>query len=545
MTTYYFCDNGTGAAGTCVPGNDTTNTGLSPSSPFRTLSKFVTLANSAAPGDQFLFSKGGAWNSFSALLRTTNGTMASFIANPVIIGSYNPTQFSSSAAPRLNLGAGASGNPVDSAAAFRFTNSTTTQYGGYDISGFLIDGGTTNQFNSACTVWGVASYINLHDCTIQNTYGFFGASADATGGAGGKSVPTGIIVRNNIMTDCIGMGVVLWGCANTIVEGNTLTRAANNTTIALADKRYDHAMYISGDETANTSRNSTNIVIRNNIMIDSCFGSTDYPNGCGATVITGHARGEAWVIENNLIKNSTKAAMQGWGIQITPNNGTAGQSEYEKQLTIRGNTVINVGYVAIDIQNAFQAVVENNVVVQEFAGEYIGIRQGDSGWGLSIPNSGNYYRNNSIYIADSDNNDCYGLQINSVGSGGHVVSGNLVVYGSSASHSSRNIVGTNISVSGFVFWNNNLGYNGTTWGNGFANPAAWAASRSGQDNASLTSNPNLVSTPTYANNGTFKVQSGSPAINAGNTSYKSRLAFAGYAVTTSRDIGAYEFGSNP
>lgn len=542
MTIYYFCDNGTGADGGCVPGNDTTNTGLSSSSPWRTLSKFVSIANSAAAGDQFLFSKGGAWNSFSALLRTTtSGGLSVYAANPIIIKSYSPTQFSSSAPPRLNCPAGTSGNPVDSGAAFRFTyNGSTTPYGGYDISEFLIDGGTTNEFNSGLTVWNIASYINFHDNTVQNTMGFVGCS-----GANAPTVPTNITIKNNAMTDCLGMGIVSWGCQDVLIEGNVLTRAANRTTINQAAKSFDHAMYVSGDASTTTTRDSYNVVIRGNTCTDSCFGSTDNPTRCCGTVIVGHSRCRNWTIENNLIKNSTQSSGTGWGIQITPGNFDPGQPEYMYQLTIRGNRIINCGGVSIDIQGAALAVVENNAIVQEFAGGgYVGIRQRNSGWGLSIANSQNTYRNNSIYFANSNSTDtCFGLDISGIGSGGHVVAGNMVVYGGAGTF--KSFADTDIAASGFTAWNNNLGFGQTTWGNGFATPAAWAASRSGQDGSSISGNPSLVATPSAANNANMRVQSGSPAIDAGNATYKSPKAIDGYPPVGARDIGAYEFGSNP
>jgi hypothetical protein len=538
--TYYFSNCGTGAAvGVCLNGADGNN-GTSTSTPKQTMSAFVTLANSAAPGDRFLFSKGGAWNNFTTLLETRNGTLAAFAANPVVIGSFDPTTFSSSARPRLNLTSGASGNPVDSAAAFRFTGgSGTTLFGGYDISGFLIDGGGNTEFNSGFLVYNVGSYVNFHDNVVQGTMTFTGCQANSNGT---NPAPRNITIRNNTMTDSLGMGITAFSCSDLLIEGNTLTRAANRTTITAASKGFDHAMYVSADETNATTRRTKNVVIRNNTMIDTCFGSTDAPTASSCTVMVGHGRSDGWTIENNLVKNSTKASANGYGVAFSAANFVSGQPEYNYRLTLRGNRFINVGYIGIQVDGTNGGIVESNVVVQEFAGEYVGIRQTNSNWSDSVPNFKNVYRNNSLWFANSDgSNPLYGLQINGVGSGQHVVSNNLIVFAGASG--GKQCFATDIANTGFTAWDNNLCFGFNTWANG-SSLASWQSSRS-QDAASLSSNPNLVATPSYANNGSMKVQSGSPAINAGNTTFKSRLAIDGYPAVGARDIGAFEFGSNP
>ena len=105
--TTYFCNcTGVGADGTCVNGSDATNSGASTiagtTGPKQSLAAFKTAFAAAVAGDQLLLCQGGAWDSWAVKLAPANSALATQVANPIVIGSFSPTQFSSAAKPILN-----------------------------------------------------------------------------------------------------------------------------------------------------------------------------------------------------------------------------------------------------------------------------------------------------------------------------------------------------------------------------------------------------------------------------------------------------------
>ncbi len=78
---YYFSDCQSGAASSCVPGNNS-NPGTSAAAPKRDLTGFNH--NTAPAGTQLLFNRGGSWNQPTIRLQNMNTTAA----NPLVFGAY-------------------------------------------------------------------------------------------------------------------------------------------------------------------------------------------------------------------------------------------------------------------------------------------------------------------------------------------------------------------------------------------------------------------------------------------------------------------------
>src|SRR5205814_8634657 len=70
--------------------------------PKQTLTAFSAAFSAALPGDKLLLCKGGAWDNWAVNGGPRNASVSAYAANPVVVDSFSPTQFSSTAQPRLN-----------------------------------------------------------------------------------------------------------------------------------------------------------------------------------------------------------------------------------------------------------------------------------------------------------------------------------------------------------------------------------------------------------------------------------------------------------
>ena len=119
---------------------------------------------------------------------------------------------------------------------------------------------------------------------------------------------------------------------------------------------------------------------------------------CAAASLVAHGEFPRLLIEGNLIREEVGAAQQNcWGIAV--DTGYSGTPEGFTNVTIRGNTVINVGNVGIGLNACQNCVIENNVVVHEQAFGATGIAVPDrareaNDLGLASVT----VRNNSLYV---------------------------------------------------------------------------------------------------------------------------------------------------
>jgi hypothetical protein len=494
-TVYYVSDCQAGAASGCVAGNDSNN-GTTAATAWRTTAKLQSAFNVGKPGDQFLLAKGGAWSGVSMTLFNTNGgNPSAMYANPMIIDSYTPS-WGGTAKPILNVSSGV--------IAFDFTNgSTPDANGGYTVRNLSLQGA------GAADV-GVRLFNGVQNVVAENlTVNGFNAGLACGGTPDAGSDPSFITLRNSTFTNNRSVGVGMWGCPNTLIEGNTLD---NN---GFTRPGLDHPMYVSGSD---KGRVTNNVVIRNNKLTNNAVTS----GLCQATVIVGHDIAADWVIENNYIYQAPNSAYPTcWGIGMIPGNG--GYMEGMDRLVIRGNTLVNVGNIGIDVAACRTCTIENNVVVWESTTEAIGIRHHVAPVTPTYVGTALTVRNNSVYFAKT-NDTSRGVVVNDQGTN-HIVVSNLVYFG--AGSVAAACFDTNLGTAAFTAWGNNL-----CFGAGFG--------KSGTGDVSA--DPKLASTPTLANNFSMALASGSPAINAGNltlSSTKDRLSVS----RSTPDIGAFEWNS--
>lgn len=505
-TTYYISDCQSGAASGCVAGNDS-NTGTSPSTPWRSTSKLASAFNAGKPGDQFLLAKGGSWTGVNMTLLNTNGGNASaMFTNPMIIDGYTAS-WGSAAKPILTASSGLT--------VFNFTKSADpVANGGYTIRNLSLQGAGVAEAGVRLTQ-GV-SYVVIENLAVNG----FNMGTMCGGYLLASSDPNHITVRNSTYTNNGGVGIGMWGCPNLLIEGNTLD---NN---GYTRPMMDHPMYISGSD---KGRNTNNVVIRNNKFTNNAV-----TNGtCQAAVIVGHDLASDWVIEGNYIYQAPGTAGGGcWGIQMSPGNG--GYTEGMDRLAIRGNTLVNVGNSGINIAACRTCTIENNVLVWERAMSGNGIYFGAPTYSPAYTGTALTVRNNSMYFANAS--DVSGIVINDQGTG-HTLVSNLISF---ASGTAARCFDSNLAAGAFTAWNNNL-CTGGSWSSKYSTRAL-LTSAIGFDVNSLSVDPKLVAVPSLSNGYSMALTSTSPAINVGNQSLSSSIDRLGIARTTP-DIGAYEYTS--
>ena len=87
-------------------------------------------------------------------------------------------------------------------------------------------------------------------------------------------------------------------------------------------------------------------------------------SSCAGTSLVVHGEHDNLLIEGNLVREDVGAAGQGcWGITVDP--AYPNEAEGFTNVTVRGNTIINVGNTATGMESCADCVIENNVIVHE------------------------------------------------------------------------------------------------------------------------------------------------------------------------------------
>lgn len=536
-TTWYACDCQSTAYSTCTANNaaaSDSNTNLqaqNPATPKRTTAPMWTIFNGvAAPGDSVLFGRGCGWTNAGGLLQNTAGVAS----NPITIGAYTPTWCDAAC-----LAANPDPVLVDTRlfgtpnlAILEFNNGGgAVSDGGYVVDGLDIRG---SGITSGTTMWGIFLSGGVHDVTMQNMK-ITGTKIGIHCGLDNNTFQ----VLNSVLTNNSEQGS-LFSCNYSLIEGNTFI---NNGYASGDDK--DHQLYI-GTENGNVG-----LTVRGNIFLQS----SETGGYCRSPVLVHHGVSTGLVIEDNFIYQAPSTSVVScYGIAADTGYAT---DESFTSIVIRGNVIVNAGSTSIGCTSCINPLIENNIIVNEvtmFANYPIAVPDGNRNSGGDAANTGAVIRNNSIYIAAGPT-DTYAIDIGEYGIAAAgtsmVIANNLIYFGAAvnSAHACFNIgnrTSSNFITGGF---DNNLCYHagGTgSWSGGlgtfYSNLAA--AQAAGFDTHGSAANPNLVATPTTPN-WSMAVQAGSPAINNATLISQARLAFQGYKAIANRDIGAYEFGSNP
>jgi hypothetical protein len=519
--THYVCDCSTGSDPSCSAGADG-NSGTTSGSPWQTLAKVQTgvINTSPGPGDQVLFCNGGTWPA-SSTLSWNSATSTTTKTSPIVFDGYTAS-WGSVVRPILRF----------SGSGF-FLGSNNVQVGitiqNLDIRG---PGNVTN-------VQGIWHYNNISYVVLDNiNVEGFHDNIDATHDTGFGSTSSNFILKNSTVKAGRNQGIFI-NHQHVLVENNVFSDNGNclggsddgSTPPVCYVANQRHSVYVGGQGDGSTG----DIVIRNNTSTRVSY----FTGACESTHFTGHGIVTGLIVENNLVYE-TAATGGCYGIGYGDNYGQP--NEGCSFCTWRGNTVVDVGNYYIAYNGVNHSTIENNVVVNtgvSNGGNSIGFCVGTKNNVGTLNVTNNTLRNNSGFYANGTSGNfinfgpCGSPQGDSVGTG-NVVANNLL-YKTTGSTATCWTINASTSAN-FTAWDYNLCYQGS---GGINTPYTGAQAHG------ITSDPLLRNTPSVDNGYDMQITSGSPAKDAATATYASRLAIHGYPKNGARDIGAYEYGSNP
>ena len=445
-TVYYFCDCESGAASGCVAGNDS-NAGTSPSAPKQHFSTAAALFNTMAAGDTIALCQGGAFTGSYTGSSTNSAHNANCQSSTVpAYGSTTSCDIRNYAAP---WNAGGEGYPIISGSSYGLDfddpNNTTT-YSGYRAFNLALTGSTSFEI----VVGHRTSNVDLCNLTVH----------DNTGGGGVIGQPamvSGVTIRESRFYNLGGQGW-LEACSNMTVTDNYWANIGGSKA---GSNPQQHILYLGGDSTGVP----TGVTISNNEM-HAIVGAG------GPVTIVAHTRVDNLSFVNNVIYG----AGDGYGIQL--DQGGEGQAEGFNHAVIRGNQLLDVTGIGVQVDQCPNCIVEDNVITVGGSGYSYGIASGqtsDCSESGCLGNTNLVFRNNSIYFLSGSN----GAAISLGGDG----TNHLIVNNAIAGTGSFECIATPLSAGSYQMVANNACTGdssfGTSYGTGnitasfsFTNPTA-------------------------------------------------------------------------
>ena len=501
ITTYYVCDCGKGADKDCTAGSDS-NAGTSPDQAWQTFGKAQAQFGALQAGDRIEFCKGGVFD-VKGVSRWVNGNCKA--DNRCVVASYAPPWASGDEArPVINSPAGQHGVAFDDPA-------NADHEEGYVFAGLELVGAGTDADN------GFFVYNDVDDVLICDMYIHnFGIGIQLAGGntpnPGADEHNERIVVRDSIINDCSGDGWLGGDNGSTIEH----THFENN---GFGKATFNHNIYLS-------MSGADGIRVVGNDLYKSTF-----INGqCQGVSLVGHGVTTNLTIEGNTVHEDLGTVTQGcWGIAIDPGYSSA---EMFSNVTIRGNTVQDLGNQSIGVAACHGCVIENNVVLNH---------QGINAAAILVPVSGSdagdwtcdqiTIRNNSI---DIDGGQAIGL----VDEGkGHVVTNNAI-YNAGQGNGGVGCFRLNLPASAYGAVDNNVCFTNDKgeWVIGKGQLSAWTAA-SGFDAQSIQVDPQFKSIMAPYD---LSPAATSPLIDAADPKNASATDITGKTRDGQPDIGAFE-----
>ena len=356
--TYFVCDTGS---------DD--NDGLSPDTPWLTYAKAMGQFNSLQAGESINFCRGGV---FYVELTPRLANFNCTAGNKCQVSDYYASVDSGSAALERPKIISLMGEVL-----FKFEESgNADQDGGYLIENLILEGSVAKD---------AAIYLfnDVDDLTVSNVkmdgfkYGISLMGSNALNeGSNGQN--DRIIFENNQVVNNSGQGW-LGGCSDCMIRSNYFE---NN---GFANAVGNHNFYFS-------AHNDVNILITDNTFKKS----THVDGRCDGVAVVMHGVGKNITIENNLIDESLNNPTSScWGLSVDP--GYSFEESFE-HLVIRGNTVMNTGYLGIGCASCVDVLIENNIIINEgdmfFEGVSVPNRNEDT-----VKSSGIIVRNNEVVLS--------------------------------------------------------------------------------------------------------------------------------------------------
>jgi len=492
-TIYYVCDCGSGADSDCVAGKDS-NDGKSASTPWQTFEKGRSQFSSLKAGDRLEFCQGGSFTAGKASWVNSNCTAD----NRCVVTSYKaPWASGNEGRPHIHSPSGQNG--------FDFSDPQSKHEEGYVFAGLELEGSGTD--------WGFFFYADIDDVLICDSYihNFDIGAHLVANDPDGKTHNENIVLRDSIINDNPGQGF-LGGDNGLVLERNHFE---NNGT---ARASLNHNIYI-GEEGV------SNITIRNNELYRAAM-----MNGqCQGTSLVVHGLIDGLLIEGNYIHEDIGAASQGcWGIAVAPAYST---SEKFSNVTIRGNTVQDVGNMSIGVASCQGCTIENNLVINHQSINDVAIAAPCSDESSEdASNDKVTIRNNSLLIDVGR-----GIGLTHEGTGNAVL--NNAVYSAGGGNGGVACFILDLPASAYseVDYNDCFMNGKGEWVLGKGSLDSWSKS-SGFDKHSTSANPGYKS---IASPYDLSPSTGSPLLNSADPMNCPATNFAGVARSSTPNIGAY------
>jgi hypothetical protein len=509
------CDCAPGADADCVAGDDA-SAGTA-AAPWRSYEKARTAFAALAAGDAILFCRGGAWQ-IAAGTRWVNG--ACLAAAPCRVGAYAPP-----------WGTGDEGRPilerVDATHGFALEDGGDAEHEeGYVIEGLDLRGGGSGN--------GFFLYNDIDDVVLRDLSitGFdigvhlagsnpCNPSDPACDGRNERITLTDSYVADNESQGWLGAS------SGSKILDNVFER--NGTTAV-----FDHNIYVSGSSGGQTQ----GIEVRGNHLYQS---DLDDAGVCRAVSLVVHGEHDDLTIEGNTVVEDVGLAGQGcWGIAVDNGYGSA---EGFTDVVIRGNTVRNVGNLAIGVGACVRCTIENNVIIHQQAFGTTAIAAPDR-----PPDAGDLLpdditvRNNSIFIDTAGG--ATAIRVDDFGND-HVVVSNAILY--TGSSSSFNCLAADLGAAAYTDVDHNLCWfpnaPGAEWSDGYGTDPdplqAWRDA-TGFGGSSAMVDPGFAD----AAAGDLGPENAAAAmVDAGHPTLSSPMDIDGLPRDGQPDVGAYEWGA--
>ncbi len=516
---FYVCSCDTGADVDCQPGSNAAAGTLA--EPWLTYEKARTEFGSLAAGGSIRFCRGGAWD-INAGTRWVNQSCEA--ANPCTVGDYSP-----------GWGSGDEARPIlqrlDSTHGFALEDGGDAEHEeGYVFENLDLRGSGTD------SGWGFFLYNDIDDVVIRNlsitdfAIGVHLAGSNPCNGSdpecdgrNERLTLLGSTIRDNSAQGWLGAS-----------SGSQIlyNHFESNGSTAI----FDHNIYVSGSGGGQTQ----GIRVIGNRLYRSAL---DTGGVCKGVSLVVHGEHNDLRIEGNEIWEDVGFAAGGcWGIAVDNGYGSA---EGFTNVVIAGNTVRNVGNLAIGVGACAACTIENNVIIhdQDFGITAIAApdRPLDAG---DLPQDDIVVRNNSIWIGPDSGGTA--ISVRDMGND-HLIVSNAIRY--TGTSSSFNCLRVDLPIGSYQEIDHNICHFpnalGAEWSDGSGTSpdplTAWRTSSGFGDQSQMVD-------PGFADPSGSDLSAStafSAMIDTGHPTLSSPQELFGLSRDPQPDVGAYEWNISP
>lgn len=515
----FVCSCDTGSDADCQIGSDAASGSIS--EPWLTYEKARTEFSVLSPGGAIRFCRGGAWDVIAGTRWVNQSCEA---GNPCVVGDY-AAPWSSGDEPRPVI------QRLDSTHGFALEDGGDAEHEeGYVFENLDLRGSGTG------SGWGFFLYNDIDDVEIRNlSITDFGIGVHLAGSnACNASDPEcdgrneRITLRSSTIRDNSAQGWLGASSGSQILhndfEGNGSTAV------------FDHNIYVSGSGGGQTQ----GIRVIGNRLYRSAL---DIDGVCRGVSLVVHGEHDDLRIEGNEISEDIGLAGGGcWGIAV--DNGYS-SAEGFTNVVIAGNTVRNVGNLAIGVGACANCTIENNVIVhdQDFGITAIAAPDRSLGSG-DLPQDDIVVRNNSIWIGPDSGGTA--ISVRDMGND-HIVVSNAIHYDGSSS--SFNCLNVDLPLGSYQEIDHNICHfpnaPGAEWSNSFGTSpdplSAWQTA-SGFGGQSQHADPGFADPAVFD---LSAISGASAMVDSGHPTLSSETEIHDLLRDTLPDVGAYEWGISP